>query len=63
MSKATQQQRYRLFLSELVAVCRRHGLSLGHEDSQGAFVIHEYSDDNIDWLLDALIGDDWEART
>jgi hypothetical protein len=34
-------------------VCRRHGLSLSHEDCHGAFIVENYSKDNIEWLKDA----------
>lgn len=43
------------FIEEIAAVCKRHGLSIGHEDSEGSFIIRPYSDDDIDWLRDALV--------
>jgi hypothetical protein len=45
------------FISEIEAVCRKHGLSLAHEDTQGAFIIAPMSEDNIAWLRDAM----WDA--
>lgn len=41
------------FIDELIAVCKKHGLSLSHEDTQGAFIVEPYSDSNIQWLNDA----------
>lgn len=41
------------FINELIAVCKKHGLSLSHEDDQGSFVVEPYSDSNIEWLNDA----------
>lgn len=40
------------FIKELIAVCKKHGMSISHEDSQGAFIIEPYSDTNIEWLND-----------
>lgn len=41
------------FLDEIEAVCRKHGLSLAHEDFQGAFIVQLFSEENIGWLRDA----------
>lgn len=41
------------FINELIAVCKKHGLSLSHEDSQGTFIVEPYSDSNIEWLGEA----------
>lgn len=41
------------FINELTAVCKKHGFSLSHEDTQGAFIVEPYSDSNIQWLNDA----------
>lgn len=38
------------FLNEVVAVCERHGFSLSHEDSQGAFLVEQANEDNFNWL-------------
>lgn len=38
------------FLDDINAVCRKHGLSISHEDNQGGFIIELYKDDNIEWL-------------
>jgi hypothetical protein len=44
------------FLQEIAAVCKKHGFSIGHEDTHGAFIIEAYDKANIDWLMCALIG-------
>ena len=37
------------FLKEIVVVCKKHGMWLGHEDAHGAFkVVTEPTDD---WLM------------
>lgn len=38
------------FLDDIVAVCRKHNMSLGHEDSHGAFLVEDYSEENVRWL-------------
>lgn len=45
------------FLREIVRVCKEHGFSLSHEDTHGAFVVEKYEEDNIQWLMDAMIGE------
>lgn len=41
------------FLEEVVAVCKKHGFSIGHEDIHGGFRIHKYDEDKIRWLRQA----------
>ena len=43
------------FLNEIESVCKKHNMSLGHEDNHGAFLISEYSDENIEWLKEARL--------
>jgi len=42
------------FLVEMLAVCKRHGFSLGHEDGQVAFEVYDYDKYCDDWLLEAV---------
>ncbi len=42
-----------LFLEDVKEVCKKHGLSISHEDWHGCFEIEEYSDKNIKWLFNA----------
>jgi len=49
-----KKQRKEKFIDELIKLCKKHGLSLAHEDSQGSFIIEEYSDENIQWVKEAL---------
>jgi hypothetical protein len=42
------------FLNDIIAVYKKHGLSLGHEDSHGCFLVAEFCQDNVDWLLEAF---------
>ena len=41
------------FLHDLVNLCYMHGLSLAHEDIEGGFLIHQYNDKDVNWLLNA----------
>lgn len=41
------------FLSDIVAVCRKHRLTIAHEDMHGGFRIARFSEANIEWLESA----------
>lgn len=41
------------FLADVEAVCRKHGLSISHEDGHGAFEVEVLDEDNIAWLHNA----------
>ena len=41
------------FLAEVIEVSKKHGLSIGHEDSHGGFLVHKFSQGNADWLMAA----------
>lgn len=47
------------FLADLAMVCRKHGLSLAHEDDQGAFLVVPWSEDDE---LSLLVADDRVPR-
>jgi hypothetical protein len=51
---AKDDPRTRAFLDDLIAVYRKHGMSLGHEDHQGAFLVEDLAERNVDWLVDAF---------
>lgn len=51
------------FLLDLIEVYKRHGLSLAHEDSHGAFLVERYSEINAEWLLEAFISKPDEHHT
>jgi hypothetical protein len=38
------------FIEEILSVCERHGLSIGHEDGHGAFEISPYHNAFNQWL-------------
>lgn len=49
-------QKVRNFLKELEEVCKKHGFSLSHEDTQGGFIVERYHKDFSEWLQQAAIG-------
>lgn len=38
------------FLEDIKQVCKKHGMSISHEDCQGAFEIENYSELCMEWL-------------
>jgi hypothetical protein len=53
LSKTTDNPVIDAFLSDIVAVCKKHKLSLSHEDGHGAFEVTRYDDNKSEWLLAA----------
>lgn len=51
-----QAPRVDAFLKELEAVCKKHGFSLGHEDTQGGFIVEKYDKNLSEWLQQAATG-------
>lgn len=49
------QAQVHAFLVEIESVCRKHALSIAHEDHHGAFEIEEFSEDHMAWLHAAHI--------
>ena len=41
------------FLEEIRAVCIKHRLSIGHEDTQGSFIVTPYDEECVEWLESA----------
>lgn len=46
------------FLEEVIAVCKKHGLSIAHEETERSFTVEQYSDKTADWLRIANINSD-----
>lgn len=42
-------------MKEILDVCKKHGLSISHEDGHGNFIIEEYSDNYSEWFKNAEI--------
>ena len=43
------------FLKEIEEVCKKHNLSISHEDGHGNFIVEAYDIENIKWLNDCYI--------
>lgn len=41
------------FIDEVLAVCRRHGLGISHEDTHGVLLVVNFSEGNADYLREA----------
>lgn len=52
-----KMNRAELFLIEIKQVCKKHKLSISHEDFHGSFKILKYNDNDMRWLLSA--GEYW----
>ena len=52
----SNEERIKNYMKEYEELCIRHGMTLSHEDSQGAFIIDEYDKDNVEWVKSALNG-------
>jgi hypothetical protein len=37
-------------IEEIISVCRKHGVSIAHEDFHGGFLIEEPDENNYAWL-------------
>lgn len=57
LEQDTENKQADEFLSDIVSICVKHGLSLSHEDSHGAFLIEDYDEENISWIEDAAISE------
>jgi hypothetical protein len=43
------------FINDIVELCKKYNLSLGHEDCEGSFIVVPLSEHNINWLLNAAM--------
>lgn len=49
-----KSQKVEQFIEEIVELSKKYGFSLAHEDTQGAFIVENYSKRNIKWLQHAF---------
>ena len=57
MTTLNHGQRAQAFFAAYEALCREHGISLSHEDGHGAFILHDFDEENIGWVQTAHWGD------
>lgn len=48
--RAIKRAEVEAFLNEIEVVCRKHDLSIRHEDTYGGFEIHQFEDEAMAWL-------------
>lgn len=44
------------FMADIVLVFQKHGFSISHEDRHGGFIVEDFSDANVEWILAAMDG-------
>lgn len=42
------------FVQKVIKLSKEMNISIGHEDTQGAFLFVEYTDNNTEWLLESM---------
>ena len=52
----SNKERIKNFMRDYEELCIKHRMSLSHEDCQGAFIIDEYDEDNVEWVKSAQNG-------
>lgn len=50
------REKVEAFIDDLIEVYKKHGLSLSHQDTEGAFIVEPISQNNITWLQQANLG-------
>jgi hypothetical protein len=43
------------FIEDIIKLYEKYNLSIAHEDTQGAFIITGYSEENVKWMRDAIV--------
>lgn len=55
LEKQVRDEAADAFIADLIKVYKKHGMSLGHEDEHGAFLIEDYEEHNVQWLKEAML--------
>ena len=53
--KLLENKRVDRFLDEVLEVCKKHGLSISHEDGHGSFLIENHNESDAQWLRDSSV--------
>lgn len=51
--KFVEEKKVDDFILEVIEVCKKHKMSIGHEDPHGSFVVHKFSQKSAEWLMEA----------
>ena len=49
-----REEKYSKFIEEYTALCKKNGLTISHEDSQGSFIIEDFDEYDIEWMQNAM---------
>lgn len=55
MNKEIENKKVDNFLEDIIKICKKHNLSISHEDNGGSFIIEDYDIELSQWLLAASI--------
>lgn len=47
------EEKIRKFLKEIYEIYCKYGISISHQNTDGAFILEKYDVDNFDWLCNA----------
>ena len=45
------EEKEKIFILEVLRLCKKHGFSISHEDGHGAFMLDTFNEYNVKWLL------------
>jgi len=52
--KNNKSSKVKDFIEDVVLLCKKYNVSISHEDTQGAFEIRDYDEENIKWFRNAF---------
>lgn len=59
MIKTKTEEEIKAFMEEILAVCKKHGIAISHEDGHGSFEFEVYDQYYENWFRQAL--DQWRS--
>lgn len=55
MRSAMNKKAVQAFIEDIIEVCKKHGMSISHQDGHGSFIINEYNETNSTWLRQPVL--------
>lgn len=43
------------FYYDLFMLCKKYNITISHEDGQGSFIIEDFNEENIKWIVNAQL--------
>jgi hypothetical protein len=59
--KTQDQLRAAAFLKDIEETCKKHNMSISHEDGQGAFLFTDFNEQDLKWLKEGYWRDVYYA--